>query len=173
MCSGQNRVAGTMLCRVHAVAQKGRLHRREMEGRVSISTSVDGDYHEYRISALICSASASGCNSAYADKVYEHVNANDIPLTSNDLTTGFHILGPAKDPITHTQNLLTRTSVNIAEKGHTFYPGSVSHQVHFRNGGLYYDLTGVGTGSMPGFNNFVGAVLFRPNVSSAVKKFGF
>lgn len=144
-----------------------------MQSRVSVTTSVDGDYHEYKISGLVCNASAAGCNSAYADKVYGHVNANDIPFTDNDLTTGLHILGPARDPITHTQNLLTRTSVNIAEKGHTFYPGTVTHQVHFRDGGLYYDLTGVGTGIMPGFNNFVGETLFRPGVSSAVNKFGF
>ncbi len=155
------------------IAQKGRRHRREMQRRISVETSVDGDYHEYKISGLICNASAAGCNSAYADKVYGHVNANDIPFTDNDLTAGLHVLGPARDPITHTQNSLTRTSVNIAERGHTFYPGTVTHQVHFRDGGLYYDLTGVGTGSMPGFNNFVGETLFRPGVANAVNKFGF
>lgn len=152
---------------------EGRRHRRKMQSRVSVETRVDGDYHEYKISGLICKASAAGCNSAYADKVYDHVNANDIPFTDNDLTTGLHILGPARDPITHTQDSLTRTSVNIAEKGHTFYPGTVTHQVHFRGGGLYYDLTGGGTGSMPGFNNFVGEFLFRPGVSSTVNEFGF
>ncbi len=143
------------------------------------TSSVDGETgaHEYRIRGLICSTSSSLCNTEYADSVYGHVNQNDIPFTDDDLRAGPHLLKPVPflkgDPITHTQNLTTRTSVNIAEQGHRFYPGTVTHRVHFENGNLYYDLIGVGTGSNPGFNNWIGIRLFRLGVSSVVREYGF
>ena len=164
-------------------AQK-RYRDRFVLGRISVTTSVDQESgsHEYRIRGLICNTSSASCNTALADSVYEYVNANDVPFTQDDLNVGRHFLKPNlglvsgfidADPITHTQNTAQRTSVNVAEEGHRFYPGSVVHRVHFEGENLYYDLIGVGTGDNPNFNNFVGVGLFRPGVATVVRQFGF
>ncbi len=156
-------------------AAEKRRQDRLARSRVSttMSTNDETNEHVYKISGKICDASAEGCNAALADKVYDEVNNNDIPFTDDDLREGRHYLTPLDDPITHRQSTALRTSVNIAEEGHTFYPGTVTHQVHFRDGALYYDLTGVGTGQLPAFNNHVGEFLFRPGVVSVVRNHGF
>jgi hypothetical protein len=58
-------------------------------------------------------------------------------------------------------------------EGHNFYPGDVTHRVHFENGNLYYDMVGTGVGGSTGFwNNKVGIELFGPGVQDAVDRFG-
>jgi hypothetical protein len=125
-------VAGTL-----SYALNSRLSRKTIRDRISTSTATDDDYHEYRIRGEICSVSTAGCNADLADEVYKHVNSNDIPFTDNDLVQGRHELGPLRDPIRHIEDVANRTSVNIALEGHTFYPGTVTHRVHFQNGSLY------------------------------------
>ena len=155
-------------------AQKGRQAQRRAQRNVSVSTSVDeatGE-HLYQIRGRICSTSSSACNQALADRVFGRVNANDIPFTSDNLGSGERLL-LGRDPIHHSENIAGRTSINTTLPGHTFHPGTVTHQVHFENGNLYYDVTGRGSGSLPGFNNFVGKELFQPNVVRTVRDFGF
>ncbi len=144
---------------------------------INVTSSVDGENHEYGIRGFICSVSTSGCNESYADEVYDYVNRNDVPFTDDDLRTGKHVLKPISwlpfggDPIFHQQDTATRTSVNITLDGHRFHPGTVSHKVQFENGKLYYDLLGDGQGSTPSFNNDIGIYLFKPGVVKAVEKF--
>ncbi|MBA3582908.1 MAG: hypothetical protein H0W44_10730 [Gammaproteobacteria bacterium] len=56
--------------------------------------------------------------------------------------------------------------------GHNYHPGDVTHRVYFGGGILYYDVIGTGTGSNPGFNNWLGIDLFLPNVQNVVTQFG-
>mgnify|MGYP006939816741 FL=1 len=146
--------------------------------RVTVTQSVDGDNHEYRVRGLICSASSEECSASYADQVFESVNQNDVPFSDKDLGSGNkNLISWARrpfgsQPIYHSEDITNRTSVNITMEGHNFHPGDVTHRVHFENGNLYYDMVGIGTGSFPGFNNWVGIKLFGPGVQSAVDKFG-
>jgi hypothetical protein len=159
------------------LAAQKRLRDRWVARRLNTTFSVDGDAHEYRVRGLICSTSSAGCNSDYADRVYGHVNRNDIPFTNDDLRAGLHSLQPvpfsSPDPIVHTQSLDLRTSVNVTLEGHQFHPGTVTHRVHFEGGNLYYDLIGVGTGNNAMFNNWIGIRLFGPGVSSVVREYGY
>lgn len=147
--------------------------------RINTSTWVDPETgkHYYRIRGAICSQGQS-CDDAYADSVYGDVNQNDIPFTSNDLGDGNRNLLPyaprpfGNQPIRHIENAALRTSVNVALEGHNFYPGTVTHRVHFEGGTLFYDIVGVGTGSMPSLNNNAGTMLFTPGVRSVVNTFG-
>ena len=149
------------------------------QNRVTTTTSVDEatGAHRYTISGAICQA-GPGCDNAYADQVFGHVNANDVPFSDNDLGSGLKnlIAGVPRpfgnQPIFHSENIAQRTSVNVALEGHNFYPGSVTHSVIFRGGTLFYDLVGTGTGRFPSFNNSAGVFLFRPGVVDAVNTFG-
>ncbi len=139
--------------------------------RTSTSTSVNGQRHEYKIRGLICTQQTSGCNDQLADRVFNYVNKNDVPFSfSSSEGSGPRTLW-GNNPIDHEEYIDQRLTVNIAREGHTFYPGDVTHKVHFENGNLYYDITGVGRGENPGWNNFVGRVTFQPNVSNVLLKY--
>ena len=147
--------------------------------RITTTTNVDETTgaHRYTISGAICQA-GPGCDNAYADQVFGHVNANDVPFSDNDLGTGPKnlIAGVRRpfgnQPIFHSENIDQRTSTNVTIEGHNFYPGSVTHSVNFRGGTLFYDLVGTGTGRFPSFNNSAGIILFMPGVVDAVDTFG-
>jgi hypothetical protein len=144
-------------------------YNKRIEGRVSVSTTTDGDSHVYKIKGLVCNQSESGCNGNLADKVFEQVNRNDVPFTSNDLGNGTsNLLG--FNPVTHTEYPDMRMSVNTTMEGHTFHPGDVVHSVYFDEGNLYYEVIGTG-GAYPALNNAVGVYLFKPGVESVVYNF--
>ncbi len=141
-------------------------------------TDSETNEHFYQIRGTICSQ-GQGCGEAYADSVYEYVNQNDVPFTSNDLGNGQRNLLPylprfldGNQPIRHIENADLRTSVNVTLRGHKFYPGTVTHRVHFEVGFLSYDVVGVGAGGNPSFNNSVGMGLFTSGVRSVVNRFG-
>lgn len=150
----------------------------EPEKRISITQSVDGKSHIYRVRGLICTTTSKDCNADYADKVFAHINKNDVPFSDEDLGSGNKILIKGiprpfgNQPIYHSEDIKNRTSVNITLKGHNFHPGDVTHRVHFENGKLYYDMTGTGSGWAPEFNNWIGIKLFGPGVQDTVNKFG-
>lgn len=105
--------------------------------------------------------------------VFSDVDKNDVPFTDDDLRNGRHSLGLLfKDPIRHSSNPREMISINVAEEGHIFYPGNVTHKVSFRDGGLYYDVIGTGSGAFPVLNNVAGIGLFLPNVVNMVDKYG-
>ncbi len=141
--------------------------------QTDVTTKVDGNYHEYRIKGKICSLSTAGCNPAYADKVFAHVNENDIPLNwgESDLGSGDRVLF-WRNPIRHSEFPTNRTSLNATQEGHTFHPGTVEHRVYFENKGLYYEIIGTGSGNNPAFNNEVGIFLFRRGVEDVVNIYG-
>ncbi|MEM7620986.1 MAG: RHS repeat-associated core domain-containing protein, partial [Pseudomonadota bacterium] len=164
-----------------------RLRSRWINNRISISKSVDdGEHtifkyrgeHRYVISGEICSVSTSGCNSALADKVFDYVNKNDVPFSSNDLGGGFKNLIDGlfrplgNQPIDHVEYPDIRTAINTTLEGHNFHPGTVTHSVRFSDSSLLYNVTGQGSGRLPGFNNNLGVSLFKPNVRDVVNRFG-
>ncbi|MCL1123039.1 hypothetical protein [Shewanella surugensis] len=51
-----------------------------LKRRTIVTESVDGKDHRYQVRGLICSTSTAGCNGAYADKVFAHVNQNVVTL---------------------------------------------------------------------------------------------
>ncbi|MDP2347668.1 MAG: hypothetical protein Q8N34_08075 [Gammaproteobacteria bacterium] len=139
--------------------------------RITVTTWVDGDEHFYQIRGRVCRQGLN-CDEAYADRVFAHVNRNDIPFTFDDLGDGQRDLLLGTQPIRHIEDVAFRTSTNIALEGHEFYPGSVTHRVHFENGNLYYDVVGVGSGGIPSFNNAAGVGLFQGGVRSVVHSYG-
>jgi len=143
--------------------------------RVSITSSTNEETgsHEYNISGKLCEVISSGCTVEFANKIFNEVNKNDVPFTRDDLREGDHILGLMNDPVRHEQYPSLRKSLNIALDGHTFYPGTVIHSVNFRDGALFYDVTGVGTGTFTNFNNGVGIALFQPGVKRIIWNHGF
>ncbi|MBU2391943.1 MAG: DUF637 domain-containing protein [Gammaproteobacteria bacterium] len=144
-------------------------YKKKIQARVSVSTTTDGESHVYRIKGLICNQSEAGCNGTLADRVFDSVNRNDVPFTSNDLGNGTsNLLG--FNPVTHTEYPDMRMSVNTTMEGHTFHPGDVVHSVYFDEGNLYYEVIGTG-GVHPNLNNAVGVYLFKPGVESAVYNF--
>ena len=151
----------------------GRTRTRKVNSRVKFTMSVDeatGE-HYYRIRGEICSM-GPGCDSGYADSVYDYVNARDVPFTGDDLGGGLKDLLFGTQQIRHSESAARRTSMNATVEGHMFHPGYVTHRVHFENRVLYYDVTGRGTGPYPGTNVFMGRITFRPGVNSTVRRFG-
>ena len=145
-------------------------HGRVVQRRIEVTSDVDENgKHYYRIRGMICRQS-NECSIEYADKVYGHVNMNDIPFTEDDLTVGPHNL-PGGNPIRHGEFPGIRETRNTTLEGHIFHPGRVTHRVHFENDVLYYDVIGRGTGSFPGFNNRLGIMTFRPGVHRIVKEY--
>ena len=65
-----------------------------------------------------------------------------------------------RNPITQVVDTQQRTLVNVAEKGHVFYPGTVLTTVTPNGTGSIIETVGTGTGDHPLFNNFVGAAYF-------------
>jgi hypothetical protein len=151
--------------------------RKATQYRVTGTDSVNGRDHSYSIRGLICNESTEGCNGTYADKIFAEVNQNDVPFGADSNGAGYKtlMLGVpliGNQPIYHSEDIASRQSVNVTVEGHQFHPGSVTHSVFFENGNLYYQVLGVGTGATPGVNNFVGAALFAPGVTSIVRKYG-
>ena len=132
--------------------------------------------HHYSIRARICNAGPA-CNMELAGQVFEHVNANDIPFTNNDLGPGRrdlrNPLDGGVDPVHHEEYPGSLKSVNETLPGHRYHPGNVTHRVHFQDGALYYEVVGEGTGSHPYGNNASGFIVFTPGVYHALRKFGF
>ena len=152
---------------------KNRSRARTARSRVEVTWSVNeatGE-HYYRIRGAICSA-GPGCESAYADSVYDYVNAGDVPFSGDDLGGGQRGLMFGTQPIRHYEFPDIRQSINATVDGHMFHPGSVTHHVHFEAGTLHYDVIGQGTGAWPRINVFIGRMTFRPQVYRAVRRFG-
>jgi hypothetical protein len=110
--------------------------------------------------------------------VFGYVNQNDVPFSGKDLGSGNKTLISGiprpfgNKPIYHSEDIAGRTSVNITLQGHNFHPGDVTHRVHFQGGNLYYDMIGVGSGSFPAANNWIGIKSFGPGVQDTVDRFG-
>ena len=151
----------------------GRSRTRMLNSRVRTALSVDDatGEHYYRIRGAICSM-GPGCDSGYADSVYDYVNARDVPFSGNDLGGGQKDLLFGMQSIRHSEFPALRTSINATVEGHIFHPGTVTHNVHFENRTLYYDVTGRGTGPYPSFNVSMGLVAFRSGVFRTVSRFG-
>ena len=130
----------------------------------------NGGEHYYQIRGVICERSVR-CDNAWADKVFDFVNRNDIPFTSDDTRKGVHDL-LLFAPIRHEQHLYERWSRNKTLGDHPFHPGQVVHDVHFEKDHLIYDVTGTGTGNWPSVNNAIGISIFRPGVEDVVHRFG-
>jgi RHS repeat-associated protein len=172
-----------------AVAQDTGSDTREGGDGVLVTSTIDeatGE-HTYTIRGTICSTSNPGCNADLADSVFDHVNKNDVPFSYDDSGAGKKVLierwadatDPLPDfghkfsnqPIEHFEYPDAWTSVNVALPGHNFYPGTVTHQVYFESGSLYYEVRGTGTGSFPSFNNRMGIDLFEPGVRNVISIF--
>ena len=139
---------------------------------VTIETSVDGDSHGYVIRARICKRSAV-CNEAWADRVFDHVNRNDVPYSWDDLGSGRKDLFLGTQPIDHQEYPLLRRSVNTTLEGHRFHPGEVAHEVTFgQDGYLDYVIIGTGSDGSPRFTNAIGVLTFRPGAREVVRRFG-
>lgn len=139
---------------------------------VTVETSVDGDSHRYVIRARICKRSAV-CNEAWADRVYDFVNRNDVPFSLDDLGRGRKNLLFGTQPIDHIEIPSVRRSVNTTLDGHMFHLGQVDHEVTFEpDDYLDYVIIGTGSGGSPRFNNAVGVLTFRPAAREAVRRFG-
>ncbi len=150
----------------------------EIVGTVTFTSSFDKETgsHFYSITGVICSTNSAGCDESYANEVFAHVNANDVPFTDNDLGGGekalFDIDG-LMQRVLHTENVANRTSVNTTLPPHVFHPGSVTHRVLFMGSYLIYSVVGVGSGFGAGLNNVAGAATFLPGVYSVVDGYSF
>lgn len=65
-----------------------------------------------------------------------------------------------RNPITQVVSDRNRTILNVAERGHVFYPGTVFTSVTESGHGSTITTTGVGTGRHPWLNNFAGGLYF-------------
>ena len=147
------------------------LEHQAVQKSIEVTSRVNKDgKHYYQIRGMICRRDGV-CSIEYADKVYGHVNRNDIPFTDDDLTVGPHNL-PGGNPIRHEEFPGVRESINYTREGHFFHPGSVTHRVHFEDNVLYYDVIGEGAGRFPGINNRLGIRMFRPDVEDVVRQYG-
>ena len=114
-------------------------------------------FHKYTLGATkLCNTALPKCTLSVALSV---VNAHSMPFTGSS-AEGAHVLFP-DEPIIHVVDREKFTIWNITEEGHMFHPGSVKHQLFEMDGAIYLETTGIGTGDNPGFNNFVGRMLFR------------
>ena len=104
--------------------------RAASEVGVTVETSVDGNSHRYVIRARICKRSAD-CNEAWADRVFDFVNRNDVPFSWDDLGSGRKSILLRTQPIDHAEDPSLRRSVNLTVQGHRFHQGQVVHQVTF------------------------------------------
>ena len=148
------------------------LTHRDLERRIEVTSGVNEDgEHYYRIRGMICSRDGV-CSEEYASEVIGTVNRNDIPFTGDDLRVGEHELLFGMLPIEHEYDINARTSINYTREGHIFHSGTVTHKVHFEDNVLYYDVIGEGGGRLPGINNFLGRITFRPSVHRIVKEYG-
>ncbi len=139
---------------------------------VQVETSVDGDSHRYVITARICKRSAI-CNEEWANRVYDHVNKNDVPFSWDDEGDGEKGLLLGTQPIYHEEFPSLQRSVNTTREGHVFHPGEVTHEVLFgEDGYLQYVVTGTGSGGIPSLNNAMGVLTFRPGAADVLDRFG-
>ena len=153
------------------VYNESRHQQRLVQRRIKVTSGVDENgEHYYRVRGMICRLS-NECSIDYADEVFGTVNRNDIPFTDDDMRTGNHDL-IGGNPVRHEHDIDLRTSINYTREGHIFYPGKVTHRVHFENDVLYYDVIGEGPGMFPRTNNFLGRITFRPGVYDIVKQYG-
>ena len=141
-------------------------------GTVQVSKFADkiGGGHYYRIRGVICERSER-CDDAWADKVFDFVNRNDIPFTFDDTRKGVrNLLWSA--PIYHDERHEERWSRNDTLDGHPFHPGKAGHYIHFAKNHLIYDVIGTGTADRPSLINAIGIAIFRPGVEDVVHQFG-
>ena len=139
---------------------------------VTVDTSVEGDAHRYVIRARICKRSAV-CNEAWADRVFGHVNRNDVPYSRDDLGDGQKNLLFGTQPIDHEEDPSLRRSINRTLEGHILHRGQVVHEVDFgQNGYLDYVIVGTGSDGSPRFANAVGVFTFRPGAREVLRRFG-
>ena len=133
---------------------------------------MDGDQHRYVITARICKRSPV-CDEAWADRVYDHVNRNDVPFSRDDKGDREKGLLLGTQPIFHEELPSLRRSVNRTRQGHIFHPGEVAHEVLFgEDDHLQYVITGTGSGGNPRITNAAGVWTFRRGARDVVRRFG-
>ena len=147
------------------------LTHQAVQRRIEVTSEVGKDGgHYYRIRGMICRRS-NECSIEDESEVFGTVNRNDIPFTDDDLRVGDHDLFGG-NPIRHEEFPGIGETRNTTLEGHIFHPGRVTHKVHFEDNVLYYDVTGRGTGALPGINNRLGIRTFRPGVEDVVERYG-
>jgi hypothetical protein len=109
--------------------------------------------HKYTISVdTLCSA-----NDAFNLLSKPGMSAPFAPAAR----TNPRIILPINNPISQSVDPSTLTIKNLTLPGHVFFPGSVTiHVVPTWNGGSTINISGVGSGSYPEINNFVGKLFF-------------
>ncbi len=161
-------------------AEKRPADRPARPGQVGIyfpgADAKKGEHH-YRIIGFICSRSTNPeCNEEWANKVFEHVNRNDVPFYSGSKTgPGRYVLW-GNNPIIHEEYVTERRSVNVADEGHLLYKkgedNRVEHKVYFDNGDLLYEVDASGVNDHPRLNNAIGVGAFGDTVSRVVDRYG-
>lgn len=167
-----------------------RLRQRAINKRISVETSGWWSNHVYDIKGQICTTDQIGCNDKLADRVFAHVDRNDVPFFGDDNAQGAMLLIPhimylsanpgiegalarylGPQPIIHESFPRKRTSRNETLPGHFFHYGDVTHRVYFEGNTLYYQVVGAGEGAGL-INNVMGTELFLGGVRDVVNRYG-
>ena len=154
------------------VAKRALAYAYDAAGNLKSKTSSVGDSQRYVISARICKRSTI-CNEAWANRVYDHVNRNDVPYSWDDEGTGDKDLLLGSQPIYHEEFPSLRRSVNTTREGHIFHPGEVTHEVLLGDDGyLQYVITGTGSGGNPSFQNAAEVLTFGRGAEGVLRRYG-
>jgi hypothetical protein len=114
----------------------------------------------------MASSDAASPTTCSAPQAFDAMKAPDTsapgaPAAQEGPTSRIDLPGiTSPNPISQMVNTPAMTIVNTTLPGHTFYPGIVTIQVAPMGTGSTIDITGVGNGPNPVWNDFVGYLVF-------------
>ncbi|WP_454283842.1 RHS repeat-associated core domain-containing protein [Ralstonia pickettii] len=124
--------------------------------------------HRYQIGPTYLCTEGPGCTRGIALQVVDGFSLGILTIVNGAPSQGYNLLLPTNDPIQHIVDYDRYAIFNITLPGHQFFPGQVEHSITYGPGpdgvgiGIYLTTVGTGSGPRPGWNNFLGYLIFTP-----------